>query len=131
MKNRCLNFILSFVPVVLIAVGALSGCGDDKKQSQGEKTFAFEVTDEAGDTTSREITTELATVGEALIAEGLIGGEETSYGFMVKTVNGIAADFDKDGAYWAFYVDGEYATAGVDQTDAESGRTYAFVYTKD
>ena len=33
---------------------------------------------------------------------------------------------DKDGKYWAFYVNGEYASAGVDATDITEGATYAF-----
>jgi hypothetical protein len=36
--------------------------------------------------------------------EGLtVEGEESDYGLYVKTVNGITADYETDGAYWAFY----------------------------
>ena len=44
----------------------------------------------------------------------------------VKKVNGITADYDADQTYWAFYVNGEYATAGVDSTTIEEGATYSF-----
>ena len=43
-----------------------------------------------------------------------------------KTVNGMAADYDKDGVYWAFYIDGEYAMTGVDATNITDGAQYAF-----
>ena len=43
----------------------------------------------------------------------------------MKTVNGITLDYDKDGKYWAFYVDGEYATSGVDSTPITDGASYA------
>lgn len=43
-----------------------------------------------------------------------------------KTVNGMTADYDKDGVYWAFYIDGEYAMTGVDATNVTDGAQYAF-----
>ena len=65
-------------------------------------------------------------MGEALLDAGLIAGEESGYGLYVKTVNGTTLDFDKDGAYWAFYINDEYAQAGVDSTSITAGETYAF-----
>ena len=47
---------------------------------------------------------------------GVLEGEEGPYGLYIKAVNGIPLDYDKDGAYWGFYVDDAYATAGVDET---------------
>ena len=43
----------------------------------------------------------------------------------MKTVNGITADYDTDGVYWAFYVNDEYATSGVDVTEITEGDSYA------
>ena len=73
-----------------------------------------------------QITTSKSTVGEALMDEGLLAGEPGPYGLYVKTVNGITLDYDKDGKYWAFYVDGEYGLTGVDETDIQPGSTYCF-----
>ena len=67
-----------------------------------------------------------AQVGAALLKLGVIAGEDSDYGLYVKTVNGETADYDKDGAYWAFYVNGEYAMTGVDYTAPEAGTTYGF-----
>ena len=61
-----------------------------------------------------------------LLKLGVIAGEDSDYGLYVKTVNGETADYDKDGAYWAFYVNGEYAMSGVDYTAPEAGTTYGF-----
>ena len=72
------------------------------------------------------ITSDAETVGQALLDEELIAGEDSQYGLYVKTVNGLTLDYDKDGAYWAFYVNGEYATSGVDSTEIEDGQTYSF-----
>ncbi len=134
------------VCTVLIAAMALSatGCTDSKETNagldsteatmyadgseigQGETSFTFTVTDGEGNEATYEINTDEETVGEALLALGLIDGEEGPYGLYVKTVNGITVDFDKDGKYWAFYVDGAYAQTGVDSTIIVEGSTYSF-----
>ena len=93
---------------------------------EGETQFTFDVVDQEGNETQFEIHTDKETVGEALLELGLIAGEEGDYGLYVKTVNGITADYDEDGAYWAFYIDGEYAATGVDATPVKEGGTYSF-----
>ena len=65
-------------------------------------------------------------MGEALLDQELIAGEDSDYGLYVKTVNGITADYDTDGSYWAFYVNGEYVSSGVDSTPVADGDTYSF-----
>ena len=132
--KRILSLLLC---VVLIAVMALfaTGCGAEKPEAPEsteaatvltEKQFTFKVTDVDGNETVFEIKTDKATVGEALIDEGLIEGEEGPYGLYVKTVNGITLDYDTDGKYWAFYVNGEYASKGVELTDITDGTVYEF-----
>jgi len=118
--------------VVLIAVMALSvvSCGDSKAtetEAEGvSKTFTFEVVPAEGESKTFTITTTRKTVGEALFDEKLIEGEAGDYGLYVKKVNGITADYNVDGTYWAFYINGEYGMTGVDMTDVEDGATYAF-----
>ena len=93
---------------------------------EGQTTFPFVVVDKDGNETNFEIHTNKSIVGEALLDVDLIAGETSEYGLYVKTVNGITADYDVDQTYWAFYVNGEYATAGVDTTAIEEGATYSF-----
>lgn len=93
---------------------------------EGEKTFMFTVVDADGNETAFEIHTGDETVGEALLELGLIAGDDGEYGLYVKEVNGITADYDVDGTYWAFYVNDEYASAGVDQTPVTDGDSYSF-----
>ena len=76
--------------------------------------------------TKFEVHTDNEIVGEALEELGLISGDEGEYGLYVKTVNGITADYDADGVYWAFYVNGEYAVSGVDSTPIAEGESYSF-----
>ena len=146
-KTRFLKSLSLIVCIVLIAAMALFtiGCSDSNTPSaptssqstdsalngskvlgEGATKFTFTVTDVDGKETSFEINTDKKVVGEALMEHGLIEGEEGAYGLYVKTVNGITLDYDKDGKYWAFYVNGEYGSSGVDTTNIEAGATYSF-----
>ena len=91
---------------------------------EGETTFSLTVTDPEGTETSYEIHTDATTVGDALESLDLIAGEEGSYGLFVTTVDGVTLPSDGD-QYWAFYIDGEYASTGVDQTEITAGASYA------
>ena len=130
MKRNSMTKQLSLVLcVVLIAALALfaAGCGTGSNETTGEtKTFTFIVVDLDGNETTHEITTTAKTVGEALMAEELIAGEEGPYGLYVKTVAGITLDYETDGKYWAFYEGEEYGLTGVDVTEITDGATYSF-----
>ena len=139
MKKTRFTKLLSFAfcIVLIAAMALLAGCNDDANISNpvssgvaetltAEKNFTFVVVDAKGKETSFEISSDKATVGEALLAEGLIAGDNDKYGLYVKTVNGITLDFEKDGMYWAFYVNGEYGMTGVDATEIVAGATYSF-----
>lgn len=93
---------------------------------EGNTEFAFEVVLEDGTTTLYNVHTDEKTVGAALLGVNLIAGDDSEYGLLVKTVDGVTADYDKDETYWAFYIDGEYASTGVDSTDVVPGSTYSF-----
>lgn len=143
-KTSMKKWLSFFLCIVLIAAMALTavGCGskaadpaqdpavevpyaDGSELGQGTKEFALTVADKDGNETHFTIHTDAATVGEALLSLGLIEGDQGDYGLYVKTVNGVTADYDTDGVYWAFYIDGEYAMTGVDATEVTAGATYA------
>lgn len=144
-SNRVSSFILCMVLIVAMALGTV-GCNGSKDSGaaggsgaeitadvqreggelgEGSKQFSLTVVDQDGKETQFEIHTDKETVGEALLDLGLIAGDEGEYGLYVKTVNGITADYDADGVYWAFYVNGEYAATGVDTTPITEGESYA------
>lgn len=133
----------SALSLVLVAAMVLmfAGCGQNpneetpepssNQQEVQEKSFTFEVTELDG--TKKEFQVKYDTeksVGEALVNEELISGEVGQYGLMVDTVNGQKYDYNEDGAYWAFYINGEYAMTGVDATEITDGTVYSFVATK-
>ncbi len=128
--TRCL--VLSrMLLLVLVAVMALTAvaCGgqtETETEAAEPRTFTFEVVPMEGEARTFTVSTQKATVGEALMDEKLIEGEEGPYGLYVKVVDGITADYDIDRTYWSFYINGEYAMTGVDTTAVEDGATYAF-----
>lgn len=97
-----------------------------KVVGEGDTNFVFSVVDVDGKETFFDVRTNKTTVGEALLDCELISGDMGDYGLYVKTVNGLTLDYDKDGKYWAFYVNGEYAATGVDMTNITSGEAYSF-----
>ena len=131
------RFLALFLSALMLL--SLVGCGGNAGQTagnkviedgatigEGDKSFVTEVVDADGNTVKFTVQTNEKTVGEALQKLGVIDGEEGDYGLYIKTVNGITADYNKDGVYWAFYVDGEYAMTGADMTDVVDGTVYTF-----
>lgn len=146
-KTRIFKLLSAIVCIVLIAAMALcmTACNDNQTTSdpvssgvtespkavatkigEGATVFNFTVVDVDGEETEFEVSTDKTTVGEALVEVGLISGEEGPYGLTVLTVNGTTVSYDTDGKYWAFYIDGEYATTGVDSAKITAGAEYAF-----
>ena len=97
----------------------------DAEYGEGEKTFSLVVT-HLNEVTVCTVHTDEETVGAALDALNIVAGEDSEYGLYVKTIDGYTADYDTDGSYWAFYIDGEYAMTGVDSTEIAEDSTYSF-----
>ena len=93
---------------------------------KGAKSFTMTVTDAEQKEYELLIHTDKATVGEALSEYELA---DISDGFLT-AILGMEASWEKDKAYWAFYINGEFAMTGVNDTDIEDGGKYALVYTK-
>ena len=150
--KRLLSFILCLVLIAAMALFA-NGCNENENLpadtgtgtaegeteapaptvttlGTGQTTFYFNVIDKDGNETKFEIHTDKTVVGDALMELGLIEGDEGPYGLYVKKVNGITADYDTDGTYWAFYIGDDYGMTGVDMTNIEPGATYAFKVSK-
>lgn len=145
--KKSLSAILAIL-LVISTMFLMSACGDGKTTDgnadetsasqtvtappgskvvgEGETNFAFTVVDKDGKETNFDVYTDKTTVGEALLDCGLIQGEDGPYGLYVKTVDGTTLDYDKDGLYWAFYINGSYAPTGVDMTEIKEGETYSF-----
>jgi len=149
MTRKSNKTLLSLVLITMLIVAmafSMTACSDGKENLEGDTevsvqndvqmdvtvmgegttVFNFVVVDKDGNEKAFEIRTEKNTVGDALLELGLIAGDVEAYGLYVKTVDGITVDYDTDGKYWAFYINGEYGMAGVDATPITEGEEYSF-----
>ncbi len=102
---------------------------DDVTLGEGKKSVNIEVCalDKAITVT---IKTDAKNLEDALTSVDLVQGEQSEYGLFIKTVNGITADYDTDGAYWSINQNGEYMMAGANKTKIKDGDSFELVYTK-
>jgi hypothetical protein len=119
--------------LLLALVLSLGACGGDPwaeaiytagtTLGEGGTVFTLEVVCGENKVTFT-VNTDEEILGDALLELGLIAGDEGPYGLYVKRVNGILADYDVDGHFWALYVKGKAAMVGVDGTPVEGGAVY-------
>ena len=137
-KHNAKNLLALVLAFVLIAAAALTGCSGAPTETtqplgqvtnttelgEGSKSFELTIEDKEGVIHSYRIHTDEEMVGFALIEHELIEGEQGQYGMYIKSVLGQTLDYETDGMYWAFYVNGEYALTGVDQTPIQADTAY-------
>ncbi len=114
--------------VVLIAVALVAWKMTAPKGTEGAKAYTFTVVDAAGEETVHNLRTDEKMLGDALMNEGLLEGEEGEYGLFVKTVGGITAN-DANQEWWCLTKGGEAVMTGVDMTPVEDGAAYEFTLT--
>lgn len=121
--------------LALLMVFSLTACGsaetadtttvtDGQTVGEGAVSFPLTIVDKEGSEINITVNTDAETVGEALLENGIVEGEDSEYGLYITHVNGIAAIYEEDATYWAFYINGEYAMTGVDTTPIVDGETY-------
>lgn len=117
--------------VILAAVLAVVYFVFRAKPEEGNKNITIEVVNKEQETTSYEVNTNAEYLRQAMEeAQGLtFSGTESEFGLTVMTVNGETADYNTDGAYWAFYVNGEYCNYGVDTQPVADGDVFSIAYT--
>ena len=128
MKNRKL-----LLAVIAVVAAMTVMCGiyalTRPEPSTGEKNITVQVIHKDGSEKKFTYTTQEEYLGEYLLSEGLIEGEEGAYGLYITKVDGENAIYEENKSYWAFYENGEYATVGIDQTVIEAGDQFSLIYT--
>lgn len=106
-----------------------------KNVKKGSKECSLTVTDDSGTSKTYECSTDAEYLRELMdelsadqTQEFSYEGSEGQYGLFINTVNGLTADYDKDHAYWAIYVDGEYAQNGADTQPVNDGDKFELKY---
>lgn len=122
--------------IILAMVLIFGGCGATQKDvltttdpisvEPVEKHLDYEVVDANGNAETFHMHTTKETVGEALQEAGVLEGVEGEFGIYIKSVNGVVADYDIDGTYWAFYINDEMSMKGADQVPIVEGELYSF-----
>lgn len=120
------------VLVVLIAAAAVAYMALKPGTQSGSKNVTLTVVDKDGGETTYTVKTDAEYLKDVMdAADGLTyEGASDGTGYMVSTVNGETADYNVDGAYWAFYINGEYCNYGITQQPVADGDAFRIEYTK-
>lgn len=102
---------------------------EDKEIGEGSIAVKVEIVMEDKSITLT-VHTDSGNLGDALLENELVEGDESEYGLYIKAVNGVEADYDRDGAYWSISKDGEYLMTGADSTPIADNEHYELTYTK-
>ena len=128
-KKKIIIGAVALAAVAIIFAGIYFIFG--AKPVQGSKSIIIEVVNDKQERTTYELHTDAEYLREAMEeAEGLtFSGAESEYGIMVDTVNGLKADYNENGAYWGFYVNGDYCNYGIDTQPVLDGDAFSIEYT--
>jgi len=124
--------LLAVAAVALLAVCMLFVYSTfAEKPVSGSKNITIVVVDDAGQATLYQVQTDALCLRQAMEeAEGLhFEYTDGPYGASVHTVNGLRADYTLDGAYWGFFVNGEYCNYGISEQPVEDGDLFRIAYT--
>lgn len=125
------KIIIGIAVLVVLIAGALCAYKFfSPKPEKGTKSITVTVIDDQGTSTKYDHTTDAEYLREALEEiDGLtVEGEESDYGLFVKTINGITADYNVNGAFWSFTVNGEQCNNGVDTQPIYDGDAFEISY---
>lgn len=133
-KKQNKKVILGVVAFIAVAVilGAVYYFARPET-SKGAKEVEITVVSKEGEKTEYQIDTDAEYLQQAMDEakeEGLTySGTDGDYGLMVDTVNDEKAVFEEDGAYWGFFVNGEYCNYGIAEQPVADGDEFEIVYT--
>ncbi len=122
--------VAAIILIVLVAVAAILYSKFKPQAVSGSKEVTVTVVDDNGEEKTYEHKTDAEYLRQVLEEiEGLtVEGPEEEYGMYVKTVNGVRADYEEDGAYWGFYVNDEYCNYSIEQQPVNDGDAFMIKY---
>ena len=140
MKNKKLIVaVIVLVVVAAVLMGVYLATRPDPQE--GMKDVGIKIVYEDGSVRSELYYTDAEYLSELLLEKELVPGYTSEeYGFTIESVDGIALDWNTDGAYWALYVGKEnpdtheivyeYATTSAAGIVLEQGGMYKLAYEK-
>lgn len=125
--------ILGIVAIVVVIAALLGVYFAFKEQpAEGLKNVSVEVVMSDGKSEIYKTSTNAEYLRQVMDEiEGITYGETINgFGPMVTEVNGERAVYEENGAYWAFYVNGEYCNYGISDQPVNDGDEFKIEYTK-
>ena len=125
--------ILALVMALLVVVACFAGCQakktnnkDDASSQSATVSITVDIVKD-GKTKTLIIETDEKYLANALADEGIV--EYTKDG-LYTNIDGITADFNKDGAWWCVTKSGEMTMVGMNELELADGDKYEITYTK-
>ena len=126
--------MLALVMALLLVVACFAGCQakktNDKDGASSSQSVEVSITVDIvkdGETKNLIIQTDEKYLANALAEAGVIEYREDGF---YTTVNGITADYNKDGAWWCVTKSGEMTMVGMNELELSNGDKYEITYTK-
>ncbi len=127
MSKKTKGALIAAVALLLVIAVALGVSFFTKPETeQGSKSITFTIVDKGKAENDFIIKTDEEYLAKALENEGLIIYDAQG---LYTTINGITADYNKDGAWWAIYIGEEMAPVGLNDIPVTDGGEYEAVYT--
>jgi len=128
MKNK--KIVLA-VLALFVVIGIMAGVymGTRPEAVEGAKTVTIQIIHKDGTEKNLEYHTDAEFLADLLLEKELVTGYSSEeYGFTIESVDGVTADWNVDGAYWALYEGEEYATTSAAGIALIDGGVYKLVY---
>lgn len=128
-QNNTKKVVISLA-ALLVVIAAFLGVYRFTKGTavKGEKNITIEVVHGDGSRRSFSYDTDHEYLGEVLMEEGLVDGEEGAYGLFITTVDGETAD-DANQEWWCLTKDRGQLNTSADQTPIADGEHYELTLT--
>lgn len=130
------SFAFVAAAIMVLTVFTLAGCSNASENTDPdsnvsvdsrEMSVTFKIIFEDGSEKSVSLKTQKATLAEALVEAGII--EYSADGFYT-TIDGVTADYGKDGSWWCITKNGEMTNYGLNDLKIADGESYEATYTK-
>ncbi len=128
MKNRKLIVGLSILLAVVIAAFVLLMIFNRPETNDNLKDIKVTVVYDDKEEKVFEISTEAEFLADAMYENKLVEKNEYEAAFYT-VIDGVKADFDKDGAWWKLNKDGEMLNVGMNEAVLADGDEFEIVYT--
>lgn len=127
-KKQIITVIVLALLVIAMGVGYAAFKGNTSK---GAKDITVEIVTAEGESTVYELNTDAEYLADALdeIEDLTYEAEDGPYGLVYNSFNGEKAVYEEDGAYWAFYLNGEYCSFGASEQPVTDGDAFQIAYT--